>query len=118
MVTGVAIVIATTFLFIIYTNNIYHSNGTTNLLYKDVLKYQNGELKPNYFDPYVINREYTLDLEDEDVIVFLHIQKTGGSTFGRHLVRNLDTGLGKPCTCVKGIKRCDCRTPKKNVMVV
>ena len=32
-----------------------------------------------------------------DVIVFLHMQKTGGTTFGRHLVVDLD--VGSPCVC-------------------
>jgi len=45
-----------------------------------------------------------------DLLVFLHIQKTGGSTFGQHLVNNL-----LPCDC-KRVKRslntkCDCIRP-------
>lgn len=32
-----------------------------------------------------------------DVVVFLHIQKTGGTTFGRHLVLDLD--VDRPCAC-------------------
>ena len=35
--------------------------------------------------------------EKKDVMVFLHIQKTGGSTFGRHLVEDID--LDRPCYC-------------------
>ncbi len=34
-----------------------------------------------------------------DVMVFLHIQKTGGTTFGKHLVQDVD--LEKPCQCKK-----------------
>lgn len=56
----------------------------------------------------VLARNFKLDIEREDVIVFLHIQKTGGSVFGRHLIRNLD--VGKPCRCQPGRKRCECVT--------
>lgn len=75
--------------------------------------YKNGELIFNNFVFYVINCEYMLDFEDEDVIVFLYIQKIGGSIFGRYLVRNLDIGLGKLCNCVKGVKCCECLIFKK-----
>ena len=42
-----------------------------------------------------------------DVLVFLHMQKTSGSVFGRHLVRN---AVGFPATCsrVRGRKRRNC----------
>ena len=36
-------------------------------------------------------------------MVFLHIQKTGGTTFERHLVRDID--LEAPCTCRKKKRR-------------
>ncbi len=49
------------------------------------------------------------DITDRDVIVFLHIQKTGGTTFGRHLVRDLN--LENPCNCPRKRKRCDCFRP-------
>ena len=39
------------------------------------------------------------DIEDEDVLVFLHIQKTGGTTSGSHLVRDLK--LESPCIRTK-----------------
>ncbi|CAI9726339.1 heparan-sulfate 6-O-sulfotransferase 2 [Octopus vulgaris] len=55
-----------------------------------------------------LQRDFQLDMEKEDVIVFLHIQKTGGSTFGRHLVRNLV--VDRPCECVHWRKRCNCLT--------
>lgn len=45
----------------------------------------------------------TFNINDKDVIVFLHIQKTGGTTFGRHLVQNLS--LKKPCNCQGGKKQ-------------
>lgn len=49
------------------------------------------------------------DITARDVIVFLHIQKTGGTTFGRHLVRDLN--LETPCICPRKRKRCDCFRP-------
>nr|SVE80982.1 EOG090X0E58 [Daphnia magna] len=49
------------------------------------------------------------DITSRDVIVFLHIQKTGGTTFGRHLVRDLN--LENPCNCPRKRKRCDCFRP-------
>lgn len=49
------------------------------------------------------------DITNSDVIVFLHIQKTGGTTFGRHLVRDLN--LETPCICPRKRKRCDCFRP-------
>lgn len=44
----------------------------------------------------------------KDVLVFLHIQKTGGTFFGKNLVKNLD--LKVPCHCEKGegMLRCPC----------
>ncbi|XP_075056011.1 heparan-sulfate 6-O-sulfotransferase 3 [Mixophyes fleayi] len=49
------------------------------------------------------------NIKGDDVIVFLHIQKTGGTTFGRHLVRNIQ--LEQPCDCKPGQKKCTCHRP-------
>ncbi|XP_060071261.1 heparan-sulfate 6-O-sulfotransferase 1-like [Ylistrum balloti] len=72
-----------------------------------------SKLVPDTFPSQIVDREYQLDLDDEDVLVFLHIQKTGGTTFGRHLVKNLD--VGKPCVCRKTMKKCECLTRKKTL---
>ncbi|CAG2107900.1 unnamed protein product [Medioppia subpectinata] len=61
------------------------------------------------FDDMINVNEFVFDIKGNDVIVFLHIQKTGGTTFGRHLVRDLD--LEKPCLCKKGRKKCKCIRP-------
>ena len=37
------------------------------------------------------------NMSASDVMVFLHIQKTGGTTFGKHLVQDID--LEEPCEC-------------------
>lgn len=36
-------------------------------------------------------------------MVFLHIQKTGGTTFGKHLVQDID--LESPCLCKRRSKK-------------
>lgn len=65
------------------------------------------------FDRKLLDKDYELDLDDEDVLVFLHMQKTGGTTFGKHLVKNLD--VDQPCDCKRGVKRCRCLTRKQTV---
>lgn len=57
----------------------------------------------------VLDRDIDFNLNGNDVIVFLHIQKTGGTSFGKHLVKHLN--LSQPCTCKHGLKRCDCNRP-------
>ena len=65
-------------------------------------------------------------INENDVMVFLHIQKTGGTTFERHLVRDLEA----TCTCRKKKRRknfddygrrkkffaggCECYRPSSN----
>ncbi|XP_038159924.1 heparan-sulfate 6-O-sulfotransferase 2 isoform X1 [Cyprinodon tularosa] len=58
-----------------------------------------------------LNRAVDFNIKGDDVIVFLHIQKTGGTTFGRHLVRNIQ--LERPCECHAGQKKCTCLRPGK-----
>ncbi|KAL0156505.1 hypothetical protein M9458_047751, partial [Cirrhinus mrigala] len=45
-------------------------------------------VKKYYFPIKDLERNIDFEIKGEDVIVFLHIQKTGGTTFGRHLVQN------------------------------
>ncbi|XP_043205625.1 heparan-sulfate 6-O-sulfotransferase 3-B-like [Amphibalanus amphitrite] len=52
------------------------------------------------------------DVSGDDVMVFLHIQKTGGTEFGRHLVHDLD--LERPCVCYRRKKRCQCLRPGRD----
>jgi len=59
-----------------------------------------------------LNR-YDFNIDGQDVLVFLHIQKTGGSVFGRHLVNNLD--VDPPCQCTKKRKRCDCHSKQEHI---
>ncbi|GFR98847.1 heparan-sulfate 6-O-sulfotransferase 1 [Elysia marginata] len=78
--------------------------------------YVNGQLVKHSFSSVDLYRDRNLDLEGNDVIVYLHIQKTGGATFGRHLVHNLD--VDPPCSCVPGVKKCLCLTKNKRVWLV
>ncbi|KAM9805029.1 heparan-sulfate 6-O-sulfotransferase 3-B [Neosynchiropus ocellatus] len=59
-----------------------------------------------------LDRHVEFSIRGDDVIVFLHIQKTGGTTFGRHLVRNIR--LEQPCDCKPGQKKCTCHRPGKD----
>ncbi|RZF43969.1 hypothetical protein LSTR_LSTR014745 [Laodelphax striatellus] len=60
----------------------------------------------------VLNDNFQFDMNAHDVMVFLHIQKTGGTSFGRHLVQDLD--LQRPCSCHRKRKRCYCFRPNRN----
>ena len=62
----------------------------------------------------MLEDNFTFNLTSKtDVMVFLHIQKTGGTTFGKHLVQDID--LEQPCDCRKKRRRrkfhCDCFRP-------
>ncbi|CAN7950708.1 unnamed protein product, partial [Ixodes pacificus] len=60
----------------------------------------------------MLGDDFEFDMKGSDVMVFLHIQKTGGTVFGRHLVHDLD--LEKPCECQRGRKRCRCNRPNSS----
>ncbi|GFQ96387.1 heparan-sulfate 6-O-sulfotransferase 3-B [Trichonephila clavata] len=62
------------------------------------------------FEDMVKEPNFEFDIKGSDVVVFLHIQKTGGTSFGRHLVKNL--ALERPCSCKKGRKKCKCSRPQ------
>lgn len=57
----------------------------------------------------MLRDDFEFDMRGSDVMVFLHVQKTGGTVFGRHLVHDLE--LERPCQCVRGRKRCRCARP-------
>ncbi|XP_063062982.1 heparan-sulfate 6-O-sulfotransferase 1-B [Engraulis encrasicolus] len=68
-------------------------------------------VKKYYFPVKDLERSVDFEIKGEDVIVFLHIQKTGGTTFGRHLVQNVR--LEVPCDCRPGQKKCTCYRPNR-----
>ena len=49
------------------------------------------------------HENFEFNINGSDVIVFLHIQKTGGTTFGKHLVN--DINLKSPCLCKRKNKK-------------
>jgi len=67
----------------------------------------------------LMEENFEFDINGQDVMVFLHIQKTGGTSFGKHLVQDLD--LERDCECHKGRlpdgtkkkMRCNCFRPGK-----
>lgn len=89
--------------------------GNTNSLYKNNYDaYFAGRFLQNQFAPNELDREYSVDIDKQDVVVFLHIQKTGGTTFGRHLVDNLR--VDPPCNCLLPMKKhCECLTKNRTV---
>ena len=54
---------------------------------------------------------FPFDMNGEDVFVFLHMQKTGGTVFGKRLMKHIE---GYPCDCPRRQKRCACSRPKSN----
>ena len=59
---------------------------------------------------------HNYDLTREDsLLVFLHIQKTGGTTFGKHLLKDME-GFSCPCTLRNRHKQrhCQCYHPSEN----
>lgn len=83
------------------------------LLYKSHSQSSDSTDAQTTFDEADLTRDYPFDIEGNDVIVFLHMQKTGGTTFGRHLVKNLD--VNPPCHCYRRRKRCDCFNKKNQL---
>ncbi|CAG9809876.1 unnamed protein product [Chironomus riparius] len=95
-------------------NNInqHHHENSNNNISSSSLNNKNSHLLLSYDD--VLNDDFQnkFDINSNDVMVFLHIQKTGGTSFGRHLVRDLD--LKRKCTCQRKKKRCYCFRPNRN----
>lgn len=61
------------------------------------------------FNKILDDRDNGFNMSDSDVIVFLHIQKTAGTSFERFLVKHLN--VSAPCVCQMGKKRCTCLAP-------
>lgn len=51
----------------------------------------------------VLNEDFQFDMDAHDVMVFLHIQKTGGTSFGKHLVRDLDLKVIRTESLLRGL---------------
>ena len=70
----------------------HNTGGATGLTVRNSIKRHPSNLIANVGLSYedVLNDDFQFDMDGHDVMVFLHIQKTGGTSFGRHLVRDLD----------------------------
>ncbi|XP_050542523.1 heparan-sulfate 6-O-sulfotransferase 1 isoform X2 [Daktulosphaira vitifoliae] len=82
---------------------------STNNSDKNILKNTGTSIS---YDDMQNENQLRFDMNAHDVLVFLHIQKTGGTSFGRHLVQDLD--LQRPCTCQRKRKLCYCFRPSRN----
>ncbi|KAF7990823.1 hypothetical protein HCN44_000628 [Aphidius gifuensis] len=87
------------------------SNGLSKM---KLLRTNPSSNSPSIRDHYddVLNDTFLFDINGNDVMVFLHIQKTGGTLFGKHLVRDLV--LQRPCSCQRRKKRCYCYRPNRD----
>lgn len=56
------------------------------------------------FESSLSNKRF--NISGDDLLVLIHIQKTGGTTFERHLVQ--DIILNTPCSCAQDKRRCHC----------
>ena len=62
---------------------------------------------------YGIPKKHKFNITKGDILIFHHIQKTAGTSFGRHLMSNLDTP-GYPCDCSTSIPQpMKCHCPNK-----
>nr|XP_027194151.1 heparan-sulfate 6-O-sulfotransferase 2-like [Dermatophagoides pteronyssinus] len=83
--------------------------------YEDFVRFKAAKILMTSFDeifqhPNTSQIMFQIDSSKNDVLVFLHMQKTGGSAFDRHLVRDLI--LPQPCKCdSKRKKKCRCFRP-------
>ncbi|KAI6242890.1 Heparan-sulfate 6-O-sulfotransferase [Aphelenchoides fujianensis] len=62
------------------------------------------------FNRLVSGRDPHFDVDGVDVLVFLHIQKTAGTSFEKFLVTHLN--ITRPCLCNDLTKRCRCSRPR------
>ncbi|XP_076435901.1 heparan-sulfate 6-O-sulfotransferase 2-like [Babylonia areolata] len=71
-----------------------------------------GKYFQNKFFESELKKDHKINLEYEDVIVFVHIQKTGGRTFNKQLVKNLKAS--PPCKChgTMSVAHCRCLNGK------
>ena len=84
-----------------------HRDGSSSSFNQDGRKTSTNEIDYSKFD-----------ITADDVIVFLHIQNTGGNVFGRHLVEDLL--LDRPCDCDNSKpshrRKCQCFRPNRKSM--
>lgn len=94
--------------FIILILTILNSRSTKLLDGSETLKKIRLNSNKVSFDD-IVSRGRRFNTSSHDLIVLLHIQKTGGTAFEKHLVEDLTTG--KPCGCNLERRRCNCPRP-------
>lgn len=92
-----------------------------------VLNRLNQEYSPSLYEGrsigfyhIVSGHDYAFNIDGNDVIVFLHIQKTAGTSFEKFLVNHLN--ISRPCLCKddrscngdKKCKKCKCFRPRSS----
>lgn len=99
------ILTCTLVILILFTDNI---NPTKNKGQSSNLSGRTNLVNPRHnvgFDS-IVQSKYKFNITGRDLLVLLHIQKTGGTTFERHLVHDLLAP--SPCDCNENRKRCSC----------
>lgn len=71
------------------TAQLQSASATAHLAEKS-MQHNSLNVNPGLSYEEVLNEDFQFDMDAHDVMVFLHIQKTGGTSFGKHLVRDLD----------------------------
>ncbi|XP_071111763.1 heparan-sulfate 6-O-sulfotransferase 3-B-like [Haliotis cracherodii] len=91
-----------------------HSHQTLPL--DDYKTYTSGKLARHYFLNQDLIRSFNVSVNGSDVIVFLRIQKTGSTTFARHMQEHFN--VSPWCQCNQFLsKQCDCYEKwKSNVL--
>jgi len=115
LVVGASVLGLGTLLYLVYYWREMGFIGLYRLPIDDILKKPANIISFNQ----LMHKNFEFNIRGLDVMVFLHIQKTGGTTFGKHLVQDLD--LDRDCECRKNWKKgrrhpklhCDCFRPGK-----
>ena len=93
-----------------YTNHKSKADSTLKKLFNSIIYEAQSNYSTAVFHPLHDPHNHPFDINSTDIMVFLHIQKTGGSTFGRHLVSDL-----QEVNCTKlGRKAFKCLRPNDN----
>lgn len=90
----------------LYVTEVDHSDGQ--LISKNTSKLMLPEPKRITFDNMVLHHE-GFNQSGHDIMVVLHIQKTAGTAFEKHLV--YDLALKQPCLCNSVKRQCLCSRP-------
>lgn len=104
------VILASLIILLIYSTDNSHIRERQSFITKTHSDFD----KPNYskvtFNQ-ITSHNVTFNISGHDLLVLLHIQKTGGTTFERHLVHDLE--IQNACSCSSDRKRCLCRKPNQ-----